>query len=164
MSQPLQLVDEHGEVIRSSCAGCNEHIRAIDTLKRDLELSEQEIRNLRRTVAALRKDKQRERDEYTQRARIEALFETYKRILEKPNCRMGATRFDALRRMVDLGYEDMHFELAFYGAKHAPFTRDGKKFQDLELICRNESKFEDFANRGARAVAARKQQLEAGDE
>jgi hypothetical protein len=165
MSQPLHLVDANGEIVRSSCAGCNEHLAQLDTYKRDLELSEAEIRNLRRTVAALRKDKQRERDAHKDRRRIEALWQTYQGILGKQSSKLGAARFDAIRRMVELGYTDEHFECAFYGAKVDPFVDGrGKRFDDIELVCRNEAKFESFANKGAAAVRARKLALEADDE
>jgi hypothetical protein len=164
MTQPLQLVDANGEVIRSSCAACNEHLAQLESYKRDLELSEKEIRNLRRTVDALRRSKQKERDEYRQRARVEALWQMYQEIVGKKSSKLGAARFDAIRRMVELGYTDEHFECAFYGAKVACFVDGkGRRFDDVELICRNEAKFEASANKGAAAVKAARAALEADD-
>lgn len=162
MTRPLQLINaETGEVERSTCAGCNDLLTQLAAVTTDRDLAEKEIRRQRVQINALKKDRERERQTYAQRARIEKLFADYCRILEKPNCKLGAARFDALRKMVELDYTDAQFELAFYGAKHDPFVKDGRRFQDLELICRNESKFESFANRGAVALRALKQRMEA---
>jgi hypothetical protein len=161
MSQPLHLVDEHGEIIRSSCPACNEHIRDKDNLVRDREVLEAENRRLLRNIAAMKKDKERERESYRQRARVEGLWQMYQEIVGKKSSKLGAARFDAIKRMVELGYTDEHFECAFYGAKVDPFVdAKGRRFDELELVCRNEAKIESFANKGAAAVKSRKLAME----
>jgi hypothetical protein len=167
MSQPLHLVNEHGEPIRSSCAGCNDLLSTNESLRRTNESLLDEVFSLRKSLEAKKKSKkeadQKARDEYKQRGRVETIFAMYQQILGKPKCILGPARFDAIRRMVDLGYQDEHFELAFFGAQVAAFRspETGLLHQDIELICRNESKFESFANKGAGAVKARKLAMEA---
>jgi hypothetical protein len=164
MSQPLRVINsETGEIERTTCAGCNDLLAQLNATLTDRDLAEKEIRRQRVQINALKKDRERERETYAARARVEKLFADWQRIVGKKNSKMGPARFDALKKMVELGYTDEQFELAFYGAKHNPFVKDGKRFQDLELICRNEAKFEDFANRGAAAVRALGQEMGATD-
>lgn len=163
MTRPLQLINEDGEVVRSTCAGCNDLLAQLAATVTDRDLAEKEIRRQRVQINALKKDRERERETYAARARVEKLFADWQRIVGKKASKMGPARFDALKKMIELGYTDEQFELAFYGAKHNPFMSGGKKFQDLELICRNEAKFEDFANRGAVALRAVKAEMEAQD-
>lgn len=162
MSQPLRVIDSQtGEITRSSCTGCNDLLAQLNAAITDRDLAEKEIRRQRVQISALKKDRERERETYVARARVEKLFADWQRIVGKHNSKMGPARFDALKKMVELGYTDEQFELAFYGAKHDPFVKGGKRFQDLELICRNESKFEDFCNRGHHALRAVARQMEA---
>jgi hypothetical protein len=169
MTQPLQLIDEHGEIVRSSCKQCNEHMAVNETLERDLRIAEKEIRDLRRQVNALRESRKekerRQRQEYKERARVEQVFTRWREILEKNNCKLGDKRFDCIRAMIGLGYTDEQFEMAFYGAKLHAYRnpQTGQVYNDIEFICRNEANFERFANLGAAAVVARKRAMEEDD-
>jgi hypothetical protein len=169
MSQPLYSIDgQTGEVITSTCAGCNEHMAVNATLERDLKIAEKEIRSLRRNLEASRASKKerekRARQEYKERARVEHLFQRWVQILGKGDCKLGDKRFDCLRAMIGLGYTNEQFEMAFFGAKQHAYRnpKTGQVHNDIEFICRNEANFERFANLGAAGVRAAKEDLERG--
>jgi predicted RNase H-like nuclease (RuvC/YqgF family) len=169
MAQPLQLIDENGEIVRSSCSACNDHLREVESLKRSNESLFKEILDLRKERDALRESRKerdrRARETYKQRARVERLFQRWQEILGKKNCKLGDRRFDAIRAMIGLDYTDEQFEMAFYGAKQYAYRnpKTGQVHNDIEFICRNEANFERFANLGAAAVRALKRQMEAQD-
>lgn len=52
------------------------------------------------------------------------------------------------------GYSAAEIRKAIDGAKHDAYETEGKRFDDLELICRNGTKLEDFIQRGQRATGA----------
>jgi len=52
------------------------------------------------------------------------------------------------------GYSSAEVRKAIDGAKHGAYENDGKRYDDLELICRNGSKLEDFIQRGEKATGA----------
>jgi hypothetical protein len=169
MSQPLYSIDgQTGEVITSTCSGCNEHRAVNETLERDLKIAEKEIRSLRRNLEAMRESRKerekRNRQEYKERARVEELFNLWVKILKKGDCKLGDKRFDCLRAMIGLGYTNEQFEMAFFGAKQHAYRnpKTGQVHNDIEFICRNEANFERFANLGAAGVRAAKADLERG--
>lgn len=65
---------------------------------------------------------------------------------------------DRIRKVVARlreGYTDEHVRCGIDGAAKAPYmSDDGRKFDDLELICRNGSKLESFIERGVKAAEA----------
>lgn len=164
MTRPLQLIDEHGEVIRSTCAACNDHIRDKDNLLRDREVLEAENRRLLRNLAALKRDKDRERDTHKQRAMVEEMFELWREKCCKrgSQAKLNNKRFDLAVGRLKEQYTREHFELAIYGAEVDPYvTKTGKVKREWEFIFADGTLLEMFANRGARAVARERQQMEA---
>jgi hypothetical protein len=170
MSQPLYSIDgQTGEVITSTCAGCNEHMRVNETLERDLKIAEKENRSLKRDLEASRASKKerekRARQEYKERARVEHLFQRWVQILGKGDCKLGDKRFDCLRAMIGLGYTNEQFEMAFFGAAQYAYVdpKSKRRFDDIEFICRNEANFERFANQGKPGWQAARKDMEAED-
>lgn len=56
--------------------------------------------------------------------------------------KLGSKRFDAIAARLAEGRERFQFSLAIYYGVHRPPEKDGQRFQDIELICRDETKFE----------------------
>lgn len=63
-------------------------------------------------------------------------------------------RLTVIRSRLRDGYTAAEIRKAIDGAKHAAFEQDGKRWDDLTLICRNGAKLEDFITRGVRATGA----------
>jgi hypothetical protein len=64
-------------------------------------------------------------------------------------------RVNAIMSRLREGYTGAEVRKAIDGAKHAPFiSPEGKKFDDITLICRSGSKLEDFIQRGESATGA----------
>jgi hypothetical protein len=128
------------------------HARETDV---SLELAERDLRGKRALIAKLRKDEAAERQSYPQRPMVEDIHAEWARECKHPNSKLTAERFDAVRSMIEAGYTREQFARAIAGAAYDPFSvkrKNGtvKRFDDLELICRDGKHFEDFANRAPR--------------
>jgi hypothetical protein len=67
---------------------------------------------------------------------------------QKANVGPKTARYRKVRARLRDGYTPRDIATAIQGAARAPFINDeGKKFDDLELICRNAEKLEDFRSR-----------------
>ena len=135
--------------MQSACPKCHDALTRASEAHRDYENLDQEARRLRAQVRALKRERDREREVSAHRAAVERIWSLYQETVGKQRSKLDGDRFDAIERMLKLGYELEHFRLAFLGAKHDPFVKDGKRFDQLTLICRNATKMEDFAVRGA---------------
>jgi hypothetical protein len=76
------------------------------------------------------------------------LFAYWQRQCGHPNAKPTRDRLAKVRARLSEGYTAEQVRQAIDGAARAAFVNDaGKRFDDLELICRNGSKLEDFMSR-----------------
>jgi len=75
------------------------------------------------------------------------LFAYWQTKCSRPRSKFTEHRRRALRARRREGYDWQTIRLAIDGAAARPYVVDGRKYDDLELICRNGSKLEDFAAR-----------------
>lgn len=90
----------------------------------------------------------RQEAEYAEDELVKAVFEFWSAMC-RPRAKLGTARVKAIQaRLRDKPPTTPgEFFKAIVGAAHAPFIKDDKVYDDLELICRNESKLESFAER-----------------
>jgi hypothetical protein len=149
LEQEPMINADTGEILQSACPKCHEAITKTAQAVRDYENLDVETRRLRAQVRALKRDRDKERQVSAHRAAVERIWASYQDTVGKHRSKLDGARFDAIERMLKLGYEMEHFELAFLGAAHDAFEKGGRRFDSLNLICRDADKFEDFCNRGA---------------
>jgi hypothetical protein len=81
------------------------------------------------------------------------LFEHWRTAVDKPASKFTADRRAKVESRLRDGYTEQQIRQAIDGAARAAFVNDaGKRFDDLELICRNGSKLEDFMSRAVPAL------------
>jgi hypothetical protein len=80
---------------------------------------------------------------------VSAVFEFWKVMCSSNRAKLGPARVKKVQERLRDRPPTMPAEFfrAIVGAAHDPFVKDGKIFNDLELVCRNESKFEAFVQR-----------------
>lgn len=151
MAEPaLRLIDAtHGEVLDP--ANDTTALR-IAQLEGDLDNLERDLRKARRRIKTLETDKERDRQLYVLRTTVEAIFTDWRQVCKHPNSKLTSERFDAIQARIEDGYTRDQFTLALAGAAFDPFIvkqKNGrvKRFDDIELICRDGRHFEDFANK-----------------
>lgn len=132
-----------------------EHARERDE---QLKLAERDLRGKRSLIAKLRRDEDADRRTYEHRAMVEDVHAEWQRECKHPNSKLTAERFDAVRTLIEKGYEREQFARAIAGAAYDPFTKQRRngsiqRFDDLELVCRDGKHFEDFANRAPRRAS-----------
>lgn len=85
---------------------------------------------------------------------VDELFAYWQERCKRERMSLTPQRRDKLVARLREGRTVEEVKLAIDGAAAAPHVReDGKRYDDIELICRNATKFEDFRERGERAVA-----------
>lgn len=85
---------------------------------------------------------------------VEELFAYWQERCKRERMSLTDQRRDKLVARLNEGRTVEEIKLAIDGAASDAHTKDnGKRFDDIELICRNGTKFEDFRERGERAVA-----------
>lgn len=76
------------------------------------------------------------------------VFERWQQIMKKPKAKLGPVRQKAIERCLASGFSFEEIEQAIWGCKLSEFhdgkNENGTKYQDIELICRNELKTEFF--------------------
>ncbi len=83
------------------------------------------------------------------------LFRYWQRECEHTAARPTPERLTKVVARLRDGYTAAEIRKAIDGAKHSAFENDGgKRYDDLELICRNGTKLEDFIARGQKATGA----------
>jgi hypothetical protein len=91
----------------------------------------------------------RQEAEYAEDELIRAVFDFWNAMCRTGRAKLGTARSKAIQaRLRDKPPTTPgEFFKAVVGAAHAPFMKGEKAFDDLELICRNESKLESFVER-----------------
>ncbi len=81
------------------------------------------------------------------------LFRYWQRECEHTAARPTPERLSKVVARLRDGYSAAEIRKAIDGAKHSAFENDdGKRFDDLELICRNGTKLEQFIERGLKST------------
>lgn len=79
---------------------------------------------------------------------VKKLFDYWRDQCGHPNAKLTADRRTKIKARLRDGYSEADIRTAINGAAQAAYVdENGKRFDDLELICRNGSKLEDFINR-----------------
>jgi hypothetical protein len=147
MTEParhLHVVDEDGVVVEGGCPACAVSRDEIDGLKDTVTKLGAQIREMKRNRDA-------ERRVHPHRSLIEDIHGFWHDVTGRKG-KLGAKRFDtvadAIKVEVNDGDDDWKIRLAIIGAAVAPNRSDaGEPFDDLELICRDETKIDSFARR-----------------
>lgn len=85
---------------------------------------------------------------------IRELFAYWQQRCGHPQAKLTADRRGKVKARLREGYTAEQIRAAIDGAAEAPFVGDnGKRYDDLELICRKGSKVEDFIERGKKGTA-----------
>lgn len=82
------------------------------------------------------------------------LFRYWQRECGHTTAKPTSERLTKLMARLRDGYSAAEIRKAIDGAKHGAYENDGKRYDDLELICRNGSKLEDFIQRGEKHTGA----------
>jgi biotin operon repressor len=93
----------------------------------------------------------RERADVVPTDQVGALFDYWREHCEHPQARPTAERTSKIRARLKDGYTPQQIRTAIDGAARAPFVSpdNGKRFDDVELICRTGAKLEDFIGRAS---------------
>ena len=85
---------------------------------------------------------------------VARLFAYWQQQCEHPTAKLTPDRATAVFNRLREGYSEAEIRRAIDGAKAHAFTSpdSGKRYDDLELICRKGSKLEDFIGRGIKAA------------
>jgi hypothetical protein len=75
------------------------------------------------------------------------LFRYWQERCNHPAAKFGSDRRTKVRARLAEGFTEADIRKGIDGAARNPFVKDGKTFDDLELICRSSSKLEDFIGR-----------------
>lgn len=105
----------------------------------------------------------------------EQVFDFWKTVMEKPRAQLGPTRSKSISSALAIGYSVDDLQLAIVGCKFDAWSQGqndrSTPYNDVELICRNETKIDRFmelgevymkktAERDAREAAEKKGDVE----
>lgn len=141
-----------GEVTEGGCPRCKQAMEEQIQAESDLRAAERELRRVRREVSGLRAELTRQRNESPEGYKAKALFRYWVARCEKPEKRVvfGEKRMKVvIARLRE--YDATYIARAIDGAAVGCFVGDnGTRYDDIELICRDEvhlEKFYDLAER-----------------
>jgi hypothetical protein len=140
----LHVVDaETGEKL-DGCPVCTRKDDEIDGLK-------DTVTKLGRQIREMKRDHDAERRIHPHRALIEDIHRFWQDATGRKG-KLGAKRFDTLVDLLKVeledGEDDWKIRMAILGAAVSPNRSDaGEPYDDLELICRDETKIDSFARR-----------------
>jgi ribosomal protein L44E len=148
---------ETGEVTEpeTQCPHCAEHTQARLEAERDLMAVERDLRQARRETTRLRNELAKQQRNNPDSVKAEALFRYWLSRLEK---NPALYTFGEKRRKVVLARlrekEATYIARAIDGLAVSAYTSpSGKRFDDLELVCRDEVKCEGFYDTAERVGA-----------
>lgn len=154
MSAPsLRLIDgATGEMVEGDQ---NALMARIEDLEKDLENAERDLRSKRALITKLQREKDRERQVYSQRSVVEELFEYWQAKCNRQRSKLTPDRFDAIRNALEWKYTVQQIRLAIDGAAYDPFITRRKngtecRHNDLELILRDGKHIESNACKAPR--------------
>ena len=132
------------------CAHWQEHAErrrsAMEAALTDLENAEVSLRSERRTVTRLKGEIAKLQDDLVAKDEVQAVFDYWKKNLRADSKRviLGPKRKEKIVARLKEGYGVEDLLKAVDGAKLDAFEKDGKRYDDLELILRDETKVERF--------------------
>lgn len=146
----LHLVDaDTGEVVEGGCPACHVKDDEVAGLK-------DTVTKLGRQIREMKRDEEKERQLHPRRALVEEIHEFWQDATGRKG-KLGAKRFDTVAKALALELTDgetdpWKLRMAIIGASVAANRSDatGERFDDLELICRDETKVDSFARRAYR--------------
>jgi hypothetical protein len=140
MTTSLHLVDTQTAELVPGDQGYLDKIQELET---QLRKAEKRVRSLDCQIAALEERKAKARLEHAQRRIIEDVFQEWCQVAgRKATTKLGAVRFDTIASRLAEGRSRWEFSLAIYYGVHRPPIKDGIRFDDISLICRDEVRFE----------------------
>lgn len=148
------------EPIRSqpaSCSRCTDCDRLRAELERersrfhalsiDFENAQTDLIAKRRQVAALQREINRQAGVEKFDNEVQLVFNYWRRVCNHPRAKLGEKRRKVLLARLREGFTVAQLQAAVDGASVGAFVKDGRRYDDLELICRDEVKLESFIAR-----------------
>lgn len=142
----LHVVDaDTGEVVAGGCPSCAHKDDEVAGLKAT-------VTKLGAQIQRMKRDEEAERRMHPHRTLIVDIHNFWQDVTGRKG-KLGAKRFDTvaatLRLELEGGDDDWKVRLAIIGAAIAPHRSEstGEAYDDLELICRDETKVDSFARR-----------------
>lgn len=129
--------------------------RRFDSIVIDLQNAEVDLLAKRREVASLKSEMKKLRGEVKYAEQIDAVFNYWRVRCKHPKARLGEKRKKVIAARLREGFTVEDIQIACDGAARFAFRNDhGEAFDDIELICRDETKLEAFKAKGMRPTDA----------
>jgi hypothetical protein len=141
----------HAQHAAPDCSGCSRWKQRFDALMVDLENLQTDVLAKNRQITALKAELTRAHNEQVAEEKVQEVFDYWRKACNHPRAKLGDTRHKAIRGRLREGYSIPALKLAIDGAKVGAFVSDGKRYDDIELICRDEVKVEAFIAKGEAA-------------
>lgn len=130
------------------CEECGRLRAALDAAVADVEAAQAEARSLRRQLAVARAEQASKRRDHPNYEVAEKLFEYWREQCGHPQAKFGPKREQAIMARLGGGFTAREIATAIKGAAVGAYVDErGVKWDDLELICRNEVQVEKFIDR-----------------
>jgi hypothetical protein len=148
-----------GEITGSDeegCPRCDAHARRAEGIEADLQNAEKELRRLRKALRAAETELRKQREESPEGRTAKVIFRYWITRCEKDpkRTKLGEKRERCVIARLHNGYDATYICRAIdglaFGAYRNPDT--GQRYDDLELVCRDEphlERFHDLAERTA---------------
>lgn len=122
--------------------------RGIDLIGVDLTNAEASLRIERRKVTELRQLLEDKAVGTDFAPEIQTAFDYWRRRCAHPRAKLGTERANAVKARLKAGHSLVDVLRAIDGAAFDAFVAEnGKRYDELELVCRNEVKFDGFVDR-----------------
>ena len=152
MTEPaLRIVDpETGELRSPGCSGCHELAAKLASRDSELDVTQQELTKALLQIQALKRDRDKEREQDPARDQIIAVFDYWRERCDHKNARFDGKRFDLIKSRLKQFTPD-ELRMAIDGAAvDAYVDPTGKRHDRLGLVLESAERVEDFCNRYAR--------------
>lgn len=123
----------------------------------DAQNAEMELRVMRRRLKAMEKQAEQKVKQGARAGDVQTIFDYWRATCGHERARLGAKRTQAVDAILAMGYTVDDVKEAIDGLAATAFEKDGKRYDDLELVCRNEvqvDKYRDAAKRHREKVRA----------
>jgi hypothetical protein len=143
----IRLPEGEHDAADHECIGCRQRDSVIEAMGTDLILVEKALRNERRKVKVLEAELKQQRQEAPEAQMVKALYKLWVDLTnrDKKRTKLGEKREKAVLKALRMGYAYEDLADAIRGGSRFAYTNpEGKRFDDLELILRDEVKIERF--------------------
>ena len=142
---------------RDYCNRCATHVARAEALEADIVSAERDLRKARRAIRALEAELKKQREDSPEGRVARALFKYWCARLDKnpKRSKFGEKRQKVVIARLKDGYLPSYIARAIDGLAVGAYTNPdtGLRYDDLELVCRNEVNLERF-HRTAEAMDA----------